>query len=130
MRGKRLLVVAGGILALAVIAGVVTLHARPGGVSLARRAFIHPGMTQAEVEAVLGGPPGDYALQPLVYTRIETVGDLRGPRSATWRADDGRLEVVFDEEGKVRGMTCLPGSATRAPTLSERVRDWFRKLWP
>jgi hypothetical protein len=133
MRRKRLLLLAGVAPALAVLAvGVLTRHALRGRVTLATRTLIRPGMSQAEVEAVLGGPPGDYATRPLVYTRneLEIEGDIWGPRSATWRADDGRLLVVFAEAGKVQGTVCIPGSATRQPSLAERVRDWFRGGWP
>jgi hypothetical protein len=70
-------------------------------------AKIKRGMTLAEVEAILGGPPGNYASN---YTGLGT--GYAGPGGAlivfdvqertTWAGDDGMLTVFLDNDGRVR----------------------------
>jgi hypothetical protein len=53
---------------------------------------IHTGMTEKEVEALLGGPASS----------AEPVYELpRGPKY--WFADAGIIQVIFDDNGKVIG---------------------------
>jgi|SRR5262245_16663444 len=74
---------------------------RPVSAPVAERVGrIRPGMTQAEVDAVLGGPPGDYSTYP--------GKGLGGPPSpprvgfyADWRWNEGFLRVHFDDTGRV-----------------------------
>jgi hypothetical protein len=68
---------------------------------------IHDGMTLPELEAILGGPPGDYRTQDrepreFQYTGIQ--GTLR-----TWLADDGIVLIWFDAKGRVCGIVFREG---------------------
>jgi hypothetical protein len=59
---------------------------------------IKEGMTQTEVEAILGGPPGDYTTRPT----IRKVGSLTPPRGAhsrsvKWWGDEGDALVWFGD---------------------------------
>jgi hypothetical protein len=63
-----------------------------------REAFgrIQKGMTQAEVHAILGGPPGDYRTRPYVSssTLIESLSGSYQTREA-WEGDVGIVEVFY-----------------------------------
>jgi hypothetical protein len=133
---KRLLILAALVLAALGAAWAVQFHQRSERLARGRLIDrehcdrIKKGMTQAEVEAVLGAPPGDYAARPGFVVGVEREGDNQGPRSETWRADGAQLRVVFDGQGKVQGKVYILATVTREPSLAERVRDWFRGLWP
>jgi outer membrane protein assembly factor BamE (lipoprotein component of BamABCDE complex) len=78
MRRRKLLLVLAG-LAVAVAAGVVVLWPRPERITREDYDRIRPGMTRAEVEAILG-PPGDYRNGP-------TYPDLPRPITLSWSGD-------------------------------------------
>jgi hypothetical protein len=68
---------------------------------------IRAGMTRAEVEALLGGPPGDYATG---YTELRVLrarkGLGRGGPEDTyelWLGDSGAIWVFFDTSNTVSG---------------------------
>jgi hypothetical protein len=75
-------------------------------VSAGTFAEIEPGMTAAEVEAVFGGPPGDYrssarlraGLSNMHPTNIAVAGAV-GWRE--WVCDEGRIWIWFDPEERV-----------------------------
>jgi hypothetical protein len=74
---------------------------RPSPVTLAVFERIEQGMTRAEVEGVLGGPPGDYRTRPTsrVWISLGEGGSMvaMGFRSReTWEGDEGSIEVTFD----------------------------------
>jgi hypothetical protein len=138
---KRLLVLAGVALAAAVIVpAVLDLHAyRP---KLARNRLItwehyrgvKLGMSQAEVEAILGGPPGDYRTDERIsywdYFEAGLSPHDVVARRESWYGNDGQITLGFDEEGRVlrRGFA----SPVRSPpsSLAQRVRDWLRHPRP
>jgi hypothetical protein len=66
-----------------------------------RAAFerIKRGMSQARVEAILGGPPGDYRTRPT--EKVNTMGVVVGYR---WLGNEGTATVSFFE-GVVRHMS-------------------------
>jgi hypothetical protein len=87
------------ILALCFAAVVLVLTAwllwRPSAVTKENIHRIQPGMTRAEVEAILGGPPQEEPGGGLMYLDGDSVsaGPLRG--SANWIGDDWAVTVQF-----------------------------------
>ncbi len=90
---------------------------------------IRVGMTQAEVEELLGGPPGNYGgfvwyvLQLGGWMSME--GYMRPPDSVEriWNDDDSRLEIYFNAEGRVTGH--------HERAKYQQAPDGFLKdLWP
>jgi hypothetical protein len=85
---------------------------------------IKKGMTLRQVEAILGGPPGDYTAWPHPRDDVEHLG-APGGSGEHWTGEKGTIDVSFDENGKVSGTYFDPG-ADRA----RRLRDeWQRFLW-
>jgi hypothetical protein len=86
---------------------------------------IEEGMTQDEVEAILGGPPGDYRSQTFHEVNF-LAGSLGMPpagRMEEWLGNEGKILVVFDDKNRVAwkghpNMT-IP---VEPPTLLDRVR--------
>jgi hypothetical protein len=135
---KRLLLLALFLLAVAV---AVPFAARRQAVAerLARSRLIDrehcdrikKGMTQAEVEALLGGPPGDFTTKELIFLGPTSCMLVAGERREYWAGDRGMLEVSFNEaDGTV--VAAFLEEPLRLPELSliERVRRWLRRLWP
>lgn len=113
------------LLALAACLAAWLWLARPGTVRLANHWHLQGRETLAEVEAILGGPPGDYSTTPgnpgATRFRLNTrVGD----RSRIWISDEGIVIVHFDEEGRYDGSTQYgPGVCTPGPL--DRLRRWL-----
>ena len=101
MRRRKLLVVLAG-LAVLVAAGAVVLWPEPPS-RITRENFdrVREGMTQAEVEAILG-PPGDYRTR-LGDTKFHegwlTDLDEYDPTIATWRRPISGGSVIADWVG-------------------------------
>ncbi|MCE9567386.1 MAG: hypothetical protein K8U57_35750 [Planctomycetes bacterium] len=55
-------------------------------------ARIRPGMTMAEVEQIIGGPPGDYRYRGA--TRFQKVSGNRWPYTQQWTTFDGQIEIA------------------------------------
>jgi hypothetical protein len=88
--------------------------------------LVHEGMNQGEVEAVLGGPPGNFRTKAVVYARMTTGSAGYGTaRTETWEADGGMIEVGFDDRGAVHGRLFYSGIVLPTPSLADR----FRWLW-
>jgi hypothetical protein len=79
---------------------------------------IAAGMSMAEVERILGCPPGNYASGPLQQKLVAADGEsvyisldfsrsefpaMRGGTIFVWLGDRGEIGVEFDEEGTVIG---------------------------
>src|SRR5262249_44358304 len=60
--------------------------------------LIRVGMSQDEVEGLLGGPQGDYG-NPLRRKSVEMIVHRIGARSHYWWDESNRIEVHFDTEG-------------------------------
>jgi hypothetical protein len=77
------------------------------------------GMTRAEVEHVLGGPPGDYRTGPSVPPPLPY-----GNRYMSWdewQGDGGFVFIQFDDDGRVfdkAHFDLMP----RQPSLIDRIR--------
>src|SRR4051794_24937443 len=66
------------------------------------------GMTEAEVEAVIGLPAGDYSSEPVIDTDgelfyIEYVKGFQPAVTKRWVSDYVLLAVDFDSDGQLRG---------------------------
>ena len=91
MRRRRVIV---GLVGLALAAGlVVWFWPRPTGPRLATFQQVQPGMTPAEVQTTVGGPPGDYTDLGFTYA-------LPPPGTEFWVANDGMLTVTYGEDGR------------------------------
>jgi hypothetical protein len=64
---------------------------------------IRNGMSQAEVETLLGGPPGYYGQYPGGTGRMTAEGVISPPGSVEriWHDDSNRFEIYFDSGGFV-----------------------------
>jgi hypothetical protein len=70
------------------------------------RSQIKNGMRQDQVEAVLGGPPGDFRTEPVWFptpTFASTGGGSEGAgtRCGNWCGNQGKIQVDFDAGGCV-----------------------------
>jgi hypothetical protein len=83
-----------------------------------REEMICEGMTQAEVEAILG-PPSD----------ISTFNYGRDVKALTWREDPVTVLVCFDGTG-VQGVIGQQVGYTGKPNLWWRIRRHLEKLLP
>jgi hypothetical protein len=109
-------------------------------VTEARSQRIAPGMSQKEVEDVLGGPPGDHRrskdigwheatspVRPDVWRRMfsdEGVGN-QTILTKGWVSDEGLVYVDFDPTtGRVKSVRFVPVHHTR-PSLWDRVKGIF-----
>ncbi len=134
MRRKRV-VIAVGLILVAVVAAGVAMRLRPEDPRLARSRLIDQehcdrikeGMSRAEVEAILGGPPGDFATKRMHYAVVYIDGT---PLDKRWYGNEGVIEVQFDYGGKVGRALFEPGRELPPRFLPERVRAWLRRLWP
>jgi hypothetical protein len=99
---KKLLVglLAGGL----VLAGILVSLAMPRHCPVNPAAYerIEKGMTKAEVEAILGGPPGDYRTRPGRETYLPL--PILSPEEEVWpverwQGDEGAVHIYFDSYG-------------------------------
>jgi hypothetical protein len=125
-RGKRLIFL--GLVVAALVAAVYF-----GRLHLAGSAHrINPytavkvrlGMTQSEVEAIFGAPPGDYSSGPKA-DRPQAPADRRPDlRREDWTTEEGGAVVYFGPDGRAADFTLwvAPGRQT---SKFERVRKWW-----
>jgi hypothetical protein len=67
-------------------------------------ARIKNGMTQAEVEALVGGPPGNYGFCTNGMSSLEGVLVPGGCIEKCWWDDSHQFEVWFDSNNRVVGV--------------------------
>jgi hypothetical protein len=133
MTRRRKLILAVGIFAVAVVAVPLGLHVcrqryAPGRfIDQEHCARIKKGMTQGEVEAILGVPPGKYTNKNLiVLDPLSWSGRPAGERWELWFGDEGVAEVTFDGQGAVVSSTFEKGWEYSGPTAMEQIRAWLR----
>jgi hypothetical protein len=137
---KRLIILGVvAVLAAAVVVGVARQRhcswhqrlARGRLIDWQHSEWIRWGMRRPEVEAILGGPPGDFRTESVFYfapTRPNGVPE--GPWTASWMGDKGLVQVDFNDYGGACVVAYAPGLPTpRPPSLADRVMDWARRLW-
>ncbi len=138
MRRRQVLIVAGVALVVFAVASAVPYHARCQRLARSRSIDrehydrIQLGMSRAEVEAVLGGPPGDFATEDVSYgvTDSDLAIFTAGPYEY-WAGDDGDVWVAFDEQGAVRRRAFGDAVSTpKTPPWLPYLRAWLRCVWP
>jgi hypothetical protein len=83
--------------------------------------LIEIGMTQSEVEALLGAPPGNYsvggisahAIPPPPYRRED------------WIGDECAVDVYFDSSGNVIGVSVNPVFKVPRESMVAKIRRWL-----
>jgi hypothetical protein len=138
MRRRALLLVAAGL--ILVSAAAFTLWPRPGRVTPENFARIHPGMTRAEVRAILGAP-GDSSTVPIVdeehwLSELEYTIPHRGGLCDAWLGDAAWIEVFYHDpahETTVRWQTIQrvePASRSRFDKWRFRLEHQWRRWFP
>jgi hypothetical protein len=128
---KRLGVLAAGVMVLVCVAAFV-FWPRPLRVTAENYNRIKAGMTRAEVEATLGGPPGDYATEATAFADRAYEYQIDLPRgevvqASDWRADTIIIRVAWDE-GVVKWAVCEPNNPSGAGSFGN-LRWRFNRQW-
>jgi hypothetical protein len=142
----------GGILlAVVSLAGIFVWRFFICPVGISREGFdrILTGMSQQEVEAILGRPPvpssnfgapvfkvldGTHVLEDVIinacggahvriFLRLPTDVDYRHLRLQAWESDDATILVIFREDESVVAKEFFRNNDT--PNLLERVKQWL-----
>jgi hypothetical protein len=87
--------------------------------------LIRVGMSQAEVEGLLGGPPGNYGRYAGGQSEMTAEGYWPPPGSVEriWCDDGNRFEICFDAGGRVVGHHRRAGYS-QTPGEGPLVRLW------
>ena len=84
---------------------------------------VHVGMTREEVEATVGGPPGDYTTpgsDSMEDLRVRFVGGEQ------WEGDGAELDVVFSADGRAERMEVRTIRRRYPPSAWERTVPWAK----
>ena len=100
------------------LCGAVWLMLPRYGITVANAERISPGMTQEDVEAIFGVPPGEY-------------GRFQHPRAKhpawkTWTGDTVAAQVKFDGEGRVNEVTVQTADPEPRRSILDIVRTLLR----
>ncbi len=101
LRCSRLRVKASGLLGAVLVVSVLYCWlGNAGGVRIDAWtcARIRQGMTVAEAERIIGGPPGDYRTENVILCRSV----LHSMPYKEWIGDDGIIYVGYDAAGAVQ----------------------------
>jgi hypothetical protein len=142
---KRVLILAVAMLALLIL---VAAWAKRDDLGLVRGPFIdrkhynciREGMSEAQVEAILGAPPYAYSRkmrepywwheprfeEPAPEPRV-SVRD--NERVVCWFGKGSSIQITFDAKAD-RVLHARFEESAPPPSVAERVRDWLRRLWP
>jgi hypothetical protein len=130
-RRRKLLAVLIAAIGFAALAESWWLFLRPPGIN--RRGFdrIQVGMSQGEVEAILGGPPGDYTKQrpkpgescSIPRESIPPDSEVSNYRAEQWSAGERWICVYFLADGTVIEKEYLDHDWS--PSLFERFQRWL-----
>ena len=114
---------------LALVSLLAPVFPRPPSIGIrARFDQIQNGMTEDQVEDLLGGPRGVHD-KTMSYSTITTAVGTGSGRShlSWWYFPDCTIEVDFDEDGQVSGKRIEP----RPPqSLFERAVRWCNRTFP
>jgi hypothetical protein len=83
---------------------------------------IKEGMTVGDVEAICGGPEGDYRTS----TPFPTNERIKRPDKQYWNWDDGTVVVLFDSGGRVTGSVVILELHRSQDTYLDRLRRLLR----
>lgn len=108
------------VAALAVAVGATHCKPRP-----CRKTFeqVQVGMTPEEVEATVGGPPGDYISADWMLVPYRTGLWFKYP--AEWVSNGDELQVWYADDGRVTKVRIGPSRYFRRPAQYERVWSWL-----
>jgi hypothetical protein len=82
------------------------------------------GMTQRDVEAIFGAPPGDYSSVPKA-DRPPAPEDRRPDlRREDWTTEEGGAVVYFGPDGRVADFTLWVAPGRKMSNV-ERLRKWW-----
>jgi hypothetical protein len=122
------------LVVLLVLLGTMLLLIFPQESRVTKAAFdrIEEGMTLAEVEAVLGGPEGDYRTRPTGLVLDPYGGGLMMYQGTLreWWGDEAYILVGFDAGGRVELRRFVEVVQIRDPGLIELLQwrlQWWRK---
>jgi hypothetical protein len=90
-------------------------------------AHVRMGMTLAEVEALLGGPPGNYGrfTDGMGFMTLEGYISPPGAVEQIWCDDANRYEIYFDADGRVVGHHRRAGYSQEP---GDGVFGWLRRI--
>jgi hypothetical protein len=112
MHRRRLAALALGLLALVLMGGFATRWLRPSSpISQANCDRVKDGMSETDVEEILGGPAGNYQVPSGAWVR------------KLWIGRDGTAVVYFDQNDTVRHVHFTP--AIPRESLLEKIRRWL-----
>jgi hypothetical protein len=97
---------------------------------------IHPGMSRAEVEAILG-PKAELIYRPLVPSqKPQQVVQDAGSRQAIacvpvyrWGDDSGAIWITFDDARRVDDVYYYPPRQIVDPSFLESLCSWVKSKW-
>jgi hypothetical protein len=121
MRNRRLLLWLAGVALIGLGVWIVAGALRPRhNISQAGFELIRAGMTEREVETILGGPAGDYTHGRVDPSECIPSGEwlLDGKE---WVGNESIVTVAFDEEGKV--LHAQIREVPHLPSLWQRLRN-------
>jgi hypothetical protein len=102
---RRRLLIALACLVLVLVCAAWLLWPQRAAITRANGARIENGMTLAQVEAILGGPPRDESTGVLDPDLKMGGGDIV---AREWRSDEVIIHVIFDRDGLVNSRTVQP----------------------
>lgn len=128
MLRRRLLLMVLGLTGLAAVGLTVVawlVGPSPHRISVESFEKIKAGMTEAEVLAVFGVPPGDYMRsRTIVALRVHGVGRRTG-ECKEWRSDEGIFLVWFDGDGIVSATNQPLAVMSSDDSLLDKLRRWL-----
>jgi len=117
MTRRRLLF---GLLAAVVALAVVVMLWPPSAINRENKSKLRHGMTQAEVEAILGGPARDEVggKPPRFLVKIPE-------NQKEWIGPECKITVVFNEDGRA-GAISSENVSVPPEAMLEKFRRWLR----
>jgi hypothetical protein len=121
----------GCVAVVLVLVGALLPLAMPRRCPVTRAASeqIEKGMTQAEVHAILGGPPGDYRTRADLrgWPRFSATEEPGAEQIAVWHGDEVYVVVWSDSSGRAIASRCRQASAEHVGLLA-RISWRLEKL--
>jgi hypothetical protein len=118
---RRLLLLALPVALVLLGVGALVLWPR-AGITRANLSKIHGGMTRTQVEAIFGGPSGDYRTPGHAYLVDYSFGHPPGSEAHEWIGDEGIAVVAFDQNGHVAARLYVEAGEV---TFFDRLRNWL-----